>query len=37
LPETFEAAKKFDVMEFVYKQLDEDESEVIRGIVGEME
>lgn len=37
LPETFSAAAKFDVMEFVYKQLDEAESEVIRGIVGEME
>ena len=37
LPETFSAAAKFDVMEFVYKQLDEDEAEVIRGIVGEME
>jgi len=37
LPSTFEVAKKFDVMEFVYKQLDEAESEVIRGIVGEME
>lgn len=37
LPETFEAAKKFDVMEFVYKQLDEAEAGVIRGIVGEME
>ena len=37
LPATFEVAKKFDVMEFVYKKLDEAESEVIRGIVGEME
>lgn len=37
LPETFSAAAKFDVMEFVYKQLDEAEAEVIRGIVGEME
>ncbi len=37
LPSTFEVSKKFDVMEFVYKQLDEAESEVIRGIVGEME
>ena len=37
LPETFEAAKKFDVMEFVYKQLDGAESEVIKKIVEEME
>ena len=37
LPATFEAAKKFDVMEFVYGQLNEAEAEVIRGIVGEME
>ena len=37
LPETFSAAAKFDVMEFVYKQLDEAEAGVIRGIVGEME
>ena len=37
LPSTFEVAKKFDVMEFVYKQLDPAEAEVIRGIVGEME
>ena len=37
LPFTFEAAKKFDVMEFVYGQLNEAEAEVIRGIVGEME
>ena len=37
LPATFEAAKKFDVMEFVYGQLNEAEAEVIRKIVGEME
>lgn len=37
LPSTFEVAKKFDVMEFVYKQLDEAEADVIRGIMGEME
>lgn len=37
LPSTFEVAKKFDVMEFVYKHLDEAEAGVIRGIVGEME
>lgn len=37
LPATFEAAKKFDVMEFVYKQLDETEAALIRKIVGEME
>lgn len=37
LPSTLEAAKKFDVMEFVYKQLDETEAALIRKIVGEME
>ena len=37
LPDTFEEAKKFDVMEFVYKQLDETEAALIRKIVGEME
>lgn len=37
LPETFEAAKKFDVMEFVYKQLDEAEAEVIRKISANLE
>lgn len=37
LPETFEAAKRFDVLEFVYKQLDDAESAVIRGIVEKME
>ena len=37
LPDTFEEAKKFDVMEFVYKQLDEAEAALIRKIVGEIE
>lgn len=37
LPDTFEAAKKFDVMEFVYGQLNEAEAEVIRKIIGNME
>ena len=37
LPEAFEASRKFDVMEFVYGQLNEAEAEVIRKIVGEME
>lgn len=37
LPSTFEVAKKFDVMDFVYKQLDAAEVDVIRKIVGEME
>lgn len=37
LPATFEVAKSFDVMEFVYKQLDETEAALIRKIVGEME
>ena len=37
LPATFEAAKKFDVMEFVYGQLNEAEAEVIRKIIGNME
>lgn len=37
LPETFEAAAKFDVLDFVYKQLDADEAEVIRKIVGGLE
>lgn len=36
LPDTFEAAKKFDVMEFVYGQLNEAEAEVIRKIIGKM-
>ena len=33
LPETFEVAKKFDVLEFVYSKLDEREVEVIRKMV----
>lgn len=37
IPDTFEAAKKFDVMEFVYRQLNEAEAEVIRKIIGNME
>ncbi len=37
LPDTFEVAKSFDVMEFVYGQLNEAEAEVIRKIVGGME
>lgn len=37
LPEQFEAAKKFDVMDFVYKQLDDAETAVIRKLVEEME
>ena len=36
LPEAFEASRKFDVMEFVYGQLNEAEAEVIRKIVGEI-
>ena len=36
LPEAFEASRKFDVMEFVYGQLNEAEAGVIRKIVGEM-
>jgi hypothetical protein len=37
LPSTFEAAKKFDVMEFVYGQLNEAEAEVIRKITEGLE
>lgn len=37
LPDTFEVAKKFDVMEFVYGQLNEAEAEVIRKIIGNTE
>lgn len=37
LPETFEAAKKFDVLDFIYKQLDEAEADVIREIVEELQ
>lgn len=37
LPSTFEAAKKFDVMEFVYGQLNEAEAEVIRKISANLE
>lgn len=37
LPFTFEAAKKFDVMEFVYGQLNEAEAEVIRKISANLE
>ncbi len=37
LPATFEAAKKFDVMEFVYGQLNEAEAEVIRKITEGLE
>lgn len=34
LPETFEVAKKFDVMEFIYSKLDDREAEVVKGLVG---
>lgn len=34
LPETFEAAKAFDVMEFIAKHLDEAEMEVVKGLIG---
>lgn len=37
LPSTLEAAKKFDVMEFVYGQLNEAEAEVIRKITEGLE
>lgn len=37
LPEQFEAAKKFDVLSFIYSQLDEGESQVVRKIVEELE
>ena len=37
LPETFEAATKFDVMQFVYEQLDEEETKVIRKIAEALE
>lgn len=37
LPETFEAATKFDVMDFVYRQLDSAEAEIIRKIVEGLE
>lgn len=37
LPETFEAAKKFDVMQFIYDQLDADERKVIEEIVEELQ
>ena len=37
LPSTLEAAKKFDVMEFVYGQLNEAETEVIRKISANLE
>ena len=37
LPEALEASRKFDVMEFVYGQLNEAEAEVIRKIIGNME
>lgn len=37
LPEAFEASRKFDVMEFVYGQLDEAEAEVIRKISANLE
>lgn len=37
LPETFEVAKKFDVMEFIYSRLDEKESEAVKKIVENMQ
>ena len=37
LPETFEAATKFDVMQFVYEQLDEEETKVIKKIAEALE
>ena len=37
LPEAFEASRKFDVMEFVYGQLNEAEAEVIRKISANLE
>lgn len=37
LPEAFEASRKFDVMEFVYGQLNEAEAEVIRKITEGLE
>jgi metallophosphoesterase superfamily enzyme len=37
LPEAFEASRKFDVMEFVYKQLNEAEAGVIRKITEGLE
>lgn len=37
LPETFEVAKKFDVMDFVYRQLDSAEVEIIRKIAEGLE
>jgi hypothetical protein len=37
LPETFSAAAKFDVMDFVYRQLDEAEVEIIRKIAEGLE
>jgi hypothetical protein len=37
LPSTFEVAKSFDVMEFVYGQLNEAEAEVIRKITEGLE
>jgi calcineurin-like phosphoesterase family protein len=33
LPETFEVAKKFDVMEFIYSRLDDKESQAVKKIV----
>lgn len=36
LPEAFEVARKFDVMKFIYEQLDETERGVIEGLIGEM-
>lgn len=37
LPETFEAAKSFDVLQFIYEQLDSDERKVIEEIVEELQ
>lgn len=36
LPEAFEAAKTFDVLEFVYSQLDPAEQEAIKQLVGDL-
>ena len=37
LPETFEAAARFNVMKFVYEQLDDVERPIIEKLVGELE